>query len=39
MLLIFLKGLKDVFYSDVVVIGIFLEDMEWEYRVYFEESR
>ena len=39
MLPIPLKGLKDAFYSDAVSIGIFLEDMEREYKVYLEESR
>ena len=34
-----LKGLKDAFYSDAVAIGIFLEDMEREYKAYLEESR
>lgn len=31
-----IKGLKDVFYSEAVVTGIFLEDMEKEYRKYIE---
>ncbi|MDO4690987.1 MAG: cell division protein FtsA [Fusobacterium sp.] len=31
-----IKGLKNVFYSDAVVTGIFLEDMEKEYRKYVE---
>ncbi len=31
-----IKGLKDIFYSDAVVTGIFLEDMEKEYRKYIE---
>lgn len=39
MLPIPLKGLKDAFYSDAVAIGIFLEDMEREYKAYLEESR
>ena len=34
-----LKGLKDAFYSDAVAIGIFLEDMEREYKAYLEETR
>ena len=34
MLPIPLKGLKDAFYSDAVAIGIFLEDMEREYKAY-----
>jgi len=39
MLPIPLKGLKDAFYSDAVAVGIFLEDMEREYKAYLEESR
>lgn len=39
MLPIPLKGLKDAFYSDAVAIGIFLEDMEREYKAYLEESK
>lgn len=31
-----IKGLKDSFYSDAVVTGIFLEDMEKEYRKYVQ---
>lgn len=31
-----IKGLKNPFYSDAVVTGIFLEDMEKEYRKYME---
>lgn len=31
-----IKGLRDAFYSDAVVTGIFLEDMEKEYRKYVE---
>ena len=34
-----LKGLRNAFYSDAVAIGIFLEDMEREYKAYLEESR
>lgn len=33
-----IKGLKDVFYSDAVVTGIFLEDMEKEYRKYIDRN-
>ena len=33
-----IKGLKDQFYSDAVVTGIFLEDMEKEYRKYIERT-
>ena len=39
MLPIPLKGLKDAFYSDAVAVGIFLEDMEREYKAYLEKSR
>lgn len=39
MLPIPLKGLKDAFYSDAVAIGVFLEDMEREYKSYVEENR
>ena len=39
MLPIPLKGLKDAFYSDAVVIGVFLEDMEREYRASIEETK
>ncbi|WP_029758150.1 MULTISPECIES: cell division protein FtsA [Fusobacterium] len=39
MLPIPLKGLKDAFYSDAVAIGVFLEDMEREYKAYIEENR
>lgn len=31
-----IKGLKESFYSDAVVTGIFLEDMEKEYRKYIQ---
>lgn len=31
-----IKGLRDAFYSEAVVTGIFLEDMEREYREYIE---
>ena len=34
-----LKGLSNPSYSDAVVIGIFLEDMEKEYRNYIESIR
>ncbi|AGM24207.1 MULTISPECIES: cell division protein FtsA [Fusobacterium] len=39
MLPIPLKGLKDAFYSDAVVIGVFLEDMEREYKASIEETK
>lgn len=34
-----LKGLKDAFYSDAVAVGIFLEDMEREYRLFVEKDK
>lgn len=34
-----LKGLKDAFYSDAVAVGIFLEDMEREYRLSIEKDK
>ena len=33
-----IKGLRNAFYSDAVVTGIFLEDMEKEYRKYIERN-
>ena len=39
MLPIPLKGIKNSFYSDATVVGIFLEDMEREYKAYLEETR
>lgn len=33
-----IKGLKNPFYSDAIVTGIFLEDMEKEYKKYLEEK-
>ena len=38
MLPIEIKGLEDVYYSDAVAVGIFLEDMEREYRAYTERK-
>ena len=34
-----LKGLSNPSYSDAVVVGIFIEDMEREYRNYIEKER
>lgn len=33
-----IKGLREAFYSDAVVTGIFLEDMEREYRRFIERA-
>ncbi len=39
MLPIPLKGIKNSFYSDATVVGIFLEDMEREYKKSIERTK